>query len=663
MKKKSDYITILITALTFISVLILTISTACGNEFNIVLPEVCGLGMRLTADGFRCVMAVAASFLWLMTAVFSPDYMAHEENKTRYYVFNLISLFSKITGFFAADLFTLFIAFEIMSIASYVFVVQEETKEAIRAAGTYMAVAVIGGLVLLMGLLLMYFETGTLMINELASAVTKADNYNVIIAAAICMLFGFAAKAGMFPLHIWLPKAHPVAPAPASALLSGMLTKSGIFGIIIVSIYIMKDSEKWGYALLTFACITMVLGAVLAIFSNQMKRTLACSSVSQIGFILVGVAMQVLLGEEGLLAVNGTILHMLNHSTFKLVLFLLAGAIYMGTHNLDYNAIRGYCRGKIFFMIIYLAGALGIGGIPLLSGYVSKTLLHESITEYIELINGTEIAGYMKAAEWAFLIAGGLTVAYMLKLFVILFVEKPVATDSTKQVKMSLRTKITLLLPATLIVIFGVFPNAVFGKLAYYTGSCYGSSEELSVNYFSFTNLKGSLISIAIGIAVYLLIIRPFMIKKVSVDNAITHEYIDRWPKWMDLEDSVYRPLLLRFIPFALSVICRIFDKFIDGFIGIIQKKALSPIPKRTPVPVGTRFSYAVGIFLDDVAALLNHTILKKHPIKKSFVKMVEIGRTEADRTGKLITRSISFALLFFCLGLLFTLIYLLSIT
>ncbi len=174
MKKKSDYITILITALTFISVLILTISTACGNEFNIVLPEVCGLGMRLTADGFRCVMAVAASFLWLMTAIFSPDYMAHEENKTRYYVFNLITLFSTLTVFFAADLFTLFIAFEIMSIASYVFVIQEETKEAIRAAGTYMAVAVIGGLVLLMGLLLMYFETGTLMINELASAVTKA---------------------------------------------------------------------------------------------------------------------------------------------------------------------------------------------------------------------------------------------------------------------------------------------------------------------------------------------------------------------------------------------------------------------------------------------------------------------------------------------------------
>lgn len=660
MKRKSDYLSIIISAMVSAAVVILTVTVANGRTPAFEIPEACGLGLYFTADGFRCVLACAASFLWLMTAIFSPDYMADEERKVRYYISNIITLFATLGVFFAADLFTLFIAFEIMSIASYVFVVQEETEDAIKAAGTYLAVAVIGGLVLLMGLFLLYHETGTLMINELAAAARNSDNTGIITVSAICMLFGFGAKAGMFPLHIWLPKAHPVAPAPASALLSGMLTKSGVFGIIIISMTIMKDSVDWGYSLLTLACITMFVGAVLALFSTQMKRTLACSSVSQIGFILTGTAMQVLLGEENVLAVNGTILHMLNHSMFKLALFLLAGAVFMSTKKLDYNSIRGFGRKKPLFLLVYLAGAFGLGGVPLFSGYVSKTLLHESIVEYSEIVRGTDVFTNIKTAEWIFLISGGLTVAYMLKLFVVLFIEKPVMDNSRR---VSLKTGIPLVIPAVMITVFGIFPNIIFEKLAIFSHSFFGNVSQPSVNYFSLENLKGSIISILIGAAVYFLIVRTALIKKVKSADTSEHDYIDRWPKWMDIEDSIYNPMLMHFIPFVISIPCRIMDRFIDGFSRMIQKKALQPIPKRTPVPVGTRFSYAVGIFLDDIAAFLNHTILKRRPIRKSFVSMVEISRTAADRTSRLVTRSVSFALLLFCLGLLFTLVYLLSIT
>ena len=123
-------------------------------------------------------------------------------------------------------------------------------------------------------------------------------------------------------------------------------------------------------------------GALLAVFSVDLKRTLACSSMSQIGFILVGVGMQGLLGEENLPAVHGTLLHMVNHSLIKLVLFMAAGVVFMNVHALDLNEIRGFGRKKPLLKSVFLAGALAIGGIPLFSGYISKTLLHESILEY-----------------------------------------------------------------------------------------------------------------------------------------------------------------------------------------------------------------------------------------------------------------------------------------
>src|SRR5699024_5013413 len=146
------------------------------------------------------------------------------------------------------------------------------------------------------------------------------EKRTALYAAGGLALAGFGAKAGMFPLHIWLPKAHPVAPAPASALLSGILTKSGVFGILLLSRYLFWAELSWSQVVLALGVVTMVLGAVLALFSIDLKRTLACSSMSQIGFILVGVAMQGFLGHENALAAWGTVLHMLNHSLIKLVL-------------------------------------------------------------------------------------------------------------------------------------------------------------------------------------------------------------------------------------------------------------------------------------------------------------------------------------------------------
>ena len=156
------------------------------------------------------------------------------------------------------------------------------------------------------------------------------------------------------------PKAHPVAPAPASALLSGILTKTGIFGLIAVSMGMFANEKNWGLLIAVLGLVTMFWGALLAVFSIDLKRTLACSSVSQIGFILTGIGMAVLLsaaGESPALAVRGTILHMVNHSLMKLVLFLSAGAVFMNLHQLDLDVYKRQAYSTISNLSYILFGA------------------------------------------------------------------------------------------------------------------------------------------------------------------------------------------------------------------------------------------------------------------------------------------------------------------
>ena len=218
------------------------------------LPGICGMGLNLTLDGFRALYGTIAAFMWFMSTLFSKEYFAHYRNRNRYYLFLLLTLGATEGVFLSADFYTTFLFFEVMSFTSYVWVAHDERRESLRAAGTYLAVAVIGGLVMLMGIFLLYSMTGTLRFDELIGLAGKAGfqgaEQKKLWAAGLCMLFGFGAKAGAFPLHIWLPKAHPVAPAPASALLSGILTKAGMFGILILTSYIFLWDNAWGSMIL-----------------------------------------------------------------------------------------------------------------------------------------------------------------------------------------------------------------------------------------------------------------------------------------------------------------------------------------------------------------------------------------------------------------------------
>lgn len=625
------------------------------------IPEICGFGLDFTLDGFRVVYSLVAALMWMMTTLLSREYFHHHENKNRFYLFLLLTLGATMGVFLSADLYTTFIFFEIMSFTSYVWVAQEENEPSLRAAATYLAVAVIGGLVMLMGLFLLYNEVGTLEISKLLEAARLCENKNILYAAGACMLVGFGAKAGAFPLHIWLPKAHPVAPAPASALLSGILTKTGIFGILVVSSNLFLHDAVWGNLILGIGVLTMFGGALLAVFSVDLKRTLACSSMSQIGFILVGIGMQGLLGEENALAVHGTMLHMVNHSMIKLVLFMAAGVIFMNTHALNLNEIRGFGRKKPLLKAIFLVGALAIGGIPFFGGYVSKTLIHESIVEY----GGGWV---MRAVEYLFLFSGGLTVAYMTKLFVAIFVEKNANAevqrkfDRMKQY-MNVQSGFALAGSALVLLIWGLFPHTIMDKAAE-MGQGMMHLEEAGhvVAYFSLKNLSGALISIVIGAAVYLLLIRRYLMRTEGENTRkgtrAYASYADVWPKWLDLENLIYRPLLLQIMPFIGGVVSRIADSFLDLMVVALRKTFYTDSPLPYERPEGTVFTEKAGKLLNGWQRLGNRLWNRRNPGDKNFVHILAVREEEFQETNKIIQRSLSFGLMLVGIGLCLTLVY-----
>ena len=639
-----------------------------GAELSFALPGFCGQGLAMRADGFRSLYAMVACIMWLVSGIFSRDYLAHEHAVPRYCFFTLITLGAVVGMFLCDSIFSIFIFFEIMSLASYPWVAHEEDRAAMRAGETYLYIAVIGGLTMLMGIFLLPRGMAAAPLAELPALAAGKSLW----LPAVLMLVGFGAKAGAFPLHIWLPKAHPVAPAPASALLSGLLTKAGVFGMLILSTLVMREVSGFGDLLFRLGVITMLLGAVLAIFSQNLKRTLACSSLSQIGFIMIGAGLCNLLGEHNGLALYGTVGHMVNHSLFKLVLFLCAGVVAMNTHRLELKDVQGYGRNKPFLHICFLLGAAGIAGFPGLSGFLSKSLLHEGIVELIaHLAEHGHETGVYKVSEWLFLIAGGMTLCYMLKLYLCLFWMKNKTHQPEYDKKgsyLSLPARFALGFAAALIPVIGILPGQTMSRFGEVSRSFLqgGAPAHLPIAYFSFENLKGAAISLLIGACLFGLVL---LARKLELRKKLNIRF--------DLEDMVYRPLLAGIIAVG-GIFAALCDKLMDRLTALLRstggltaqamdsavdhaaalagRTLFSPVHKVEEVPVGNRFTFTLGTWLDNAAKVFRGGKESEH----SFVTRLAALWEEWTARWRQLARTVSYGLVLFCLGLLCTLAYLL---
>ena len=658
-----DYFVILVTG----AILGLTLVLYRNGPASFCIRGVLACGLSFASDGFRSVYAVIASMMWAGTALFAKEYFKEErENLNRYWFFVIVTLGATEGVMLSDDLMTAFLFFEILSFTSFTWVIHEETKAAVRAGYTYLFIAVIGGLVLFMGLALLYDAVGTLAYGELSAAVQASLEKGKLLAAGVCILLGFGAKAGMVPVHVWLPKAHPAAPSPASALLSGILTKVGIFGILMTSMHVLAGNRTFGLLVLLLGVVTMFLGALLALFSVNLKRTLACSSMSQIGFILTGTGMMILLdsigNEEGVvIARSGLMLHMVNHSLIKLTLFMAAGVVVMNLHTLTLDEIRGYGRNKRVLKISFLLGALGISGVPLANGYLSKTLLHEGIVEGIHHLSSC--AGLLSCIEWIFLISGGFTFAYMLKLFLCVFVEKntdpgrQALFDSVKSPGMNGASALAVFGSSLWMLILG--QPAVSTRLAF---RMTGFEEILHFRAFTFENLKGSFISLTIGGLVYLFVVRRFLVRGGS--------YVNLWPEKLDLEESVYRPVLTRILPGIFGPLAALFgenrilkplavlfgEKVFPSLAALFGENRLLTPAARFVMLIASILVRAMEMGTDGLIVLLRRTVVKERKVRgkpRAHPGLFRTVYTELSGAARPITSNFTFALMMTCIGII----------
>lgn len=417
-----NWVAIITSGITFVLALVLFLQV---RDAVVVyeLPWFLGFGLTWRVDFIGGLFALIVSLVWLLATVYAWEYMSHEHSRTRFFVFFIFTLGACAGVFLAGDLFSLFLFFELMTFSAYVLVIHEEDKASLQAGNVYLYMSVLGGLSLLAAVFLIQHLAGTTQFEPLLDVlVSRGVNPWIIL---IFVMVGFGVKAGMLPLHIWLPRAHPVAPSPASALLSALMIKAGAYGFVrfLLTILTPIDPELWiypqqfGYLFLWIGAATMFIGAIMGVLNRSMKKILAYSSISQMGYILFSLGVGAFLGTRGAFGFAGAWMHMINHAFFKSFLFLLAGAVFIQTHELDLDKLGGFRKKMPWAFGFMLIAAASITGVPGLNGYVSKVLIHEAILEAYHLEHWPSLLWL----ERIFVVTGGLTVAYITKLWVSVF--------------------------------------------------------------------------------------------------------------------------------------------------------------------------------------------------------------------------------------------------
>lgn len=370
------------------------------------------LNVSVKVDALSKVFLIIDSFGFLIAGIFAFKYTETEEKhgsfkEEMFYCFYLLTLGALVGMAQAHNLISMYFFFEFITLLSMPLVLFERTKESINAALKYLFYSVAGAFLALgmIFILVTYSTTSEFVMTGTLDPVIASENKELILWFVLIGIIGFGAKAGMYPLHGWLPSAHPVAPAPASAVLSGIITKAGVLAIIRVLYFIVGiDFLKGTFVqttLLTLSLVTVFMGSMMAYREKVLKKRLAFSSVSQISYVLFGLFL------FNDVAFTGGIMQILFHSTVKICLFLFAGSIIFitGHHEVDELVGLGKLMPKTFGA--FTLASLSLIGIPPFAGFVSKWYLAQGA-----LSSGVELIDYLGPV--VLLISALLTAGYLL---------------------------------------------------------------------------------------------------------------------------------------------------------------------------------------------------------------------------------------------------------
>jgi len=394
---------------------LVTLLTAAGAVYSVSLVKSADtlvysmggwrapVGIVLSLDGLTALMLVTVNLVAFLVAIYARGYMERYTSKRLFYGLFLLMLAGMNGVVLTGDMFNLFVFLEIASVASYALVAFGTGKQELEAAFKYGVMGTIASLFILLGIILLYARTSTLNMADMAAALAGGGGDVVPLVTGL-FLAGFGLKAALVPFHAWLPDAHPSAPAPISAMLSGVLIKSlGVYAMVrvlynVLGVAEVSETGSPFTPLIVLGILSMMVGVVLALGQWDMKRLLAYHSISQIGYVILAI------GIGTPLAVLAGLFHLFNHSIFKSLLFLDSGSLEQATGTRDLRRMAGVGRKLPVTSGSTLIASMSIAGIPPFNGFWSKLLI----------IVAAVRAGHSWSAFWAVL-ASILTLASFTK--------------------------------------------------------------------------------------------------------------------------------------------------------------------------------------------------------------------------------------------------------
>jgi proton-translocating NADH-quinone oxidoreductase chain M len=401
-------------------------------------------GSVVVIDQLSNFISLVVLAIFVFSSIYSAGYIG--ERHTEYFSLLLVLAIGMLGVFYAGDAISFFVYWEVMSLGSYLLVAFNYREwEAVEASLKYLIMSSTGSAALLFGISLLYGLSGDLtfagMRSVLASEAASRETWSV--AAFAFVIGGLAVNAAVAPFHFWLPDAHPAAPSPVSALLSGVVIKTGVYGMLRLLLNVFPlEQYGWQLGLLMLGIVTMTVGNLMAALQDDIKRLLAFSSVANIGYIVFGIS----LGNQ--LGLVGSILHVLNHAVAKALLFLSAGSFIHTFHTRSLEELSGAGKYLPVTGITYTVGALSLAGVPGLNAFVSEYII---------------IAGALASPFWPFAVVMVLNVLigamYHLRVIQTIFLKPPQRANPEAAKEPGFSMLLPMVLLAVTAIVIGIYPS------------------------------------------------------------------------------------------------------------------------------------------------------------------------------------------------------------
>lgn len=510
---------------TSISYLLSGIPSIYFGNFVTSIPYI---SIEISVDKVGAFFILALSIITLGVSIYSLGYLSHYYGKRNIGLFNFLLnafILAMLGVLTSANMVTFLIFWELMSIISYFLVIYEAEEQENQKAGTiYLIMTHLATAFLIIAFGTIYKYTGSL---AMGSLVTSMPIWlkNILF---LCFLIGFGTKAGIIPFHIWLPYAHPAAPSNVSALMSGVMIKIAIYGLIrFVFGMLGTEIQWWGTLILVTGIISTVLGITYALVESNIKKLLAYCSIENIGIILIGLGLSYLSYNAGqpiisALALTAALFHLLNHTLLKGLLFFGAGAIHFSTHTKDMERLGGLLKQMPYTGLFVLIGSLAISAIPPFNGFVSEWLTYQSLFVYL----GTATINFkilLILTVAALAMAGALAATSFVKFFGISFLGKPRSETIAKSIEAPQTMLWGMGLLALLSLGLGIFPGLLIKLLNNVILSVTGVSlaPKLAGNIFlvyypNFTVKNGISPALVLAVGILLFILTLTVVKLLS---------------------------------------------------------------------------------------------------------------------------------------------------